>query len=242
RGARRARRAPQLPRRPRLHAARPAPAEVLVTVQDPMAGAAALPAVPTRRSPSTHPQLLLGAVLVGLVLLTALVSLVWTPFDPEHAGAQRLLPPGPEHLLGTDRFGRDVLSPVMAGAQITLLVGVVAVGIPPVAGVPAGVPAGMLHSAGRPSAAAMIMSACHILPRFPGLLLAIVLGAVYGAGTLTAMIALGIGSIPAFARVARSGTLQVVRSDYVLAARAANRPELAVAVRHVLPNIAGTVL
>src|SRR5690606_26697759 len=60
--------------------------------------------------------------------------------------------------------------------------------------------------------------------------------------TLTAMIALGIGSIPAFARVARSGTLQVVRSDYVLAARAANRPELAVAVRHVLPNIAGTVL
>ncbi|GGM10025.1 dipeptide ABC transporter ATP-binding protein [Promicromonospora citrea] len=217
-----------------------------MTAQDPVAGApgavAALPVATGRRTPWAHPQLLLGAVLVGLVLLTALVSLVWTPFDPEHAGAERLLPPGPEHLLGTDRFGRDVLSQVMAGAQITLLVGVVAVGIAAVVGVPVGVLAGMLQGAGRRRPATLIMRASDILLAFPGLLLAIVLGAVYGAGTLTAMIALGIGSIPAFARVARGGTLQVVRSDYVLAARAANRPELAVAVRHVLPNIAGTVL
>ncbi|MCP2263395.1 dipeptide ABC transporter ATP-binding protein [Promicromonospora thailandica] len=195
-----------------------------------------------RRRSRVHPQLVIGAVLVGLVLVTALVSLVWTPYDPEHAGAERLLPPGPEHWLGTDRFGRDVLSQVMAGAQITLLVGVVAVGIAAVVGVPVGVLAGMLQGTGHRRPATVLMRGSDILLAFPGLLLAIVLGAVYGAGTTTAMVALGIGSIPAFARVARSGTLQVVRSDYVLAARAANRGELAIARRHVLPNIAGTVL
>lgn len=192
---------------------------------------------PARRA-RVHPQLAIGAVLVGLVVVTALVSLVWTPYDPEHAGAERLLPPGAEHWLGTDRFGRDVLSQVMAGAQITLLVGLVAVGIAAVVGVPLGVLAGM--RGGR--LGALLMRGSDILLAFPGLLLAIVLGAVYGAGTVTAMVALGIGSIPAFARVARGGTLQVVRSDYVLAARAANRGELAIAARHVLPNIGGMVM
>lgn len=192
---------------------------------------------PARRA-RVHPQLAIGAVLVGLVVATALVSLVWTPYDPEHAGAERLLPPGAEHWLGTDRFGRDVLSQVMAGAQITLLVGLVAVGIAAVVGVPLGVLAGM--RGGR--LGALLMRGSDILLAFPGLLLAIVLGAVYGAGTVTAMVALGIGSIPAFARVARGGTLQVVRSDYVLAARAANRGELAIAARHVLPNIGGMVM
>lgn len=191
-----------------------------------------------RRRPGVHPQLVIGAVLVGLVVVTALVSLVWTPYDPEHAGAERLLPPGSGHWLGTDRFGRDVLSQVMAGAQITLLVGLVAVGIAAVVGVPLGVLAGM--RGGR--LGALLMRGSDILLAFPGLLLAIVLGAVYGAGTVTAMVALGIGSIPAFARVARGGTLQVVRSDYVLAARAANRGELAIAARHVLPNIGGMVM
>ena len=190
------------------------------------------------RRPGLHPQLVIGAVLVGLVVLTALVSLVWTPYDPEHAGAPRLLPPGAEHWLGTDRFGRDVFSQVMAGAQITLLVGVVAVGIAATIGVPLGVLAGM--RGGR--LGAFLMRGSDLLLAFPGLLLAIVLGAVYGAGTVTAMVALGIGSIPAFARVARSGTLQVMRSDYVLAARAANRGERAIAARHVLPNISGMVL
>ncbi|MFI2490032.1 dipeptide ABC transporter ATP-binding protein [Promicromonospora kroppenstedtii] len=195
-----------------------------------------------RRRPGAHPQLVIGAVLVGLVLVTALVSLVWTPYDPVHAGAERLLPPGAEHWFGTDRFGRDVLSQVMAGAQITLLVGLVAVGIAALVGVPLGVLAGMLQGSGRGRPAAVLMRGTDILLAFPGLLLAIVLGAVYGAGTVTAMVALGIGSIPAFTRVARSGTLQVMRSDYVLAARAANRGEVAIAARHVLPNIAGTVL
>ncbi|PZR53481.1 ABC transporter permease [Xylanimonas oleitrophica] len=192
-----------------------------------------------RRSPGVHAQLVVGALLVLVVVALALVSLVWTPYDPVRAvPADRLQGPSGTHWLGTDRFGRDVLSQLMVGARITLYVGVVAVGIGAVVGVPLGVLAGM--RGGWPGT--LLMRGSDVLLAFPGLLLAIVFGAAFGTGTTTAMVALGIGAIPAFARVARSGTLQVMRTDYVLAARAANRPAWAIAVRHVLPNIAGLVV
>ena len=196
-------------------------------------------AVGPRRRPGVHPQLVVGAVLVGLVVAMALVSLVWTPFDPVRAvPAIRLQGPSATHWFGTDRLGRDVLSQVMAGSRITLYVGVVAVGISAVVGVPVGIVAGM--RGGVPGA--VLMRGADVLLAFPGLLLALILGAAFGTGTTTAMVALGIGAIPAFARVARSATLQVMRTDYVLAARAANRTAWAIAWRHVLPNIAGIVV
>jgi ABC-type dipeptide/oligopeptide/nickel transport system permease subunit len=183
-----------------------------------------------------HAQLVIGAVLVALVVVVALVSFVWTPFDPIHAvPANRLQGPSAQHWFGTDRFGRDVLSQLMVGARTTLYVGVVAVGSAAVVGIPVGVVAGM--RGGVPGAA--LMRGADVLLACPGLLLAILVGAAFGTGTTTAMVALGIGAIPAFARVARSGTLQVMRTDYVQAARAANRPAWAIAWRHVLPNIAG---
>ena len=199
---------------------------------------AAATAGPERR-PGVHPQLVIGAILVGLVVVVALVSLFWTPYDPIRAvPANRLQGPSAAHLFGTDRFGRDVLSQIMAGAQIALYVGVVAVGIGALIGVPAGVVAAM--RGGVPGT--VLMRGADVLLAFPGLLLAIVLGAALGASTTTAMIALGIGAVPAFARVARAGTAQVMKSDFVTAARAANRPAVAIAWRHVLPNIAALVI
>jgi peptide/nickel transport system permease protein len=199
------------------------------------------PPTSTARRKRARPgiQLIIGASLIGLVAIVALVSLVWTPYDPETTvAADRLQFPSAAHWFGTDRFGRDVLSAVMAGSQITLLVGFIAVGIAVVVGVPLGILAGMRE--GR--LGDLIMRGNDILLAFPGLLLAIVFGAVFGAGTATAMVALGIGSIPAFARVARSGTLQVMKTDYVFAARAANRSEFRIALRHVLPNISGMIV
>lgn len=186
-----------------------------------------------------EPGLVIGGALILLVALTALVSLVWTPYDPTLAVASdRLQPPSPAHWMGTDRYGRDVLSQVMAGAQITMLVGTIAVAIGLVIGAPLGILAGM-----RPKrAGVLVMGGSDVLMAFPGLLLAIVFGAIFGGGTVTAMIALGIGSAPAFARVARAGTMQVMSMDYVFAAKAANRPEVAIAVRHVLPNIGGMLI
>ncbi len=211
------------------------------TPTDAAAAAVTAPASSRRKAPRSRPTgtLITGAVLIALVALTALVSLVWTPFDPTLAVAEdRLMGPGAEHLLGTDRLGRDVLSQVMAGAQITLLVGFVSVVIGLALGAPFGILAGM-----RPKrAGVLIMGGSDVLMAFPGLLLAIVFGAVFGGGTVTAMIALGIGSAPAFARVARAGTLQVMSMDYIFAARASNRGDLAIAIRHVVPNIGGMLI
>jgi peptide/nickel transport system permease protein len=189
-----------------------------------------------RRLPAS---MVIGGVLIGLVILAAVVSFVWTPYNPvEVNAADRLLPPGPEHWLGTDRFGRDVFSQLMVGARTTLFVGVIAVGIAALAGIPLGVGAAM----GSRWMSTLVLRGIDLNLAFPALLLAIMFGAVYGASTVTAMVAIGIATVPRFARLARSGTLQVSATEYVLAARVAGRGGLPIAVRHVMPNIAGILL
>ncbi|WP_336714507.1 ABC transporter permease [Arthrobacter sp. USHLN218] len=191
----------------------------------------------TRRRPA--PTLLIGAALVLLVVLAALISFVWTPYDPVQAApADRLQGSSAAHLMGTDRYGRDVFSGILYGARITLLVGLVAVGIALLIGTPLGILAGMRGGAVEE----VSMRASDILLAFPALLVAIMFGAVFGASTTTAMLAIGIGSIPGFARVARSGTLQVMSTEYVLAAKASSQGSFRIARRHVLPNIAGMVV
>jgi peptide/nickel transport system permease protein len=180
-----------------------------------------------------------GAVLIGLVVLAAAVSFLWTPHDPVKVdAAARLLGPTGDHLFGTDKFGRDVASQIMVGARTTLYVGVVAVGIAAVIGTPLGILAGM----SRRGPGEFVMRVNDLVLAFPALLLAIMFGAVYGASTLTAMTAIGIATVPSFARIARAGTLQVMSTEYVLAARAAGRSRPVIAVRHVVPNISGLLI
>ncbi|MFI7446396.1 ABC transporter permease [Nonomuraea sp. NPDC049714] len=188
--------------------------------------------------------LITGGVLVGLVVLLALLSFVWTPHDPVLVDAAgKLRDPGGGYLLGADKFGRDTFSQLMVGARTTLYVGVVAVGIAAVIGTPLGVIAGMTSGSGRLGwLSELIMRVNDLVFAFPALLLAIMLGAVYGAGTLTAMIAIGVATVPAFARVSRAATMQVMVTDYILAARAAGRRRTAVALRHVLPNISSVLI
>ncbi|MGP5603139.1 ABC transporter permease [Corynebacterium casei] len=183
---------------------------------------------------------IIGLIIVCLTVLAALISLVWTPHDPLMAiAADRLQGSSVEHLLGTDRFGRDVLSRLMVGAQITLFVGLVAVSISALIGVPLGIAAGMRRGKFLDS---LVMRTADLLLAFPALLLAIIAGAVWGPSTLTAMIAIGISGIPSFARVARSGTLQVMSQDFIAAARVSKVSELTIATRHVFPNITGLVI
>ena len=183
---------------------------------------------------------IIGLIIVCLTVLAALISLVWTPHDPLMAiAADRLQGSSAEHLLGTDRFGRDVLSRLMVGAQITLFVGLVAVSISALIGVPLGIAAGMRRGKFLDS---LVMRTADLLLAFPALLLAIIAGAVWGPSTLTAMIAVGIAGIPSFARVARSGTLQVMSQDFIAAARVSKVSELTIAIRHVFPNITGLVI
>jgi peptide/nickel transport system permease protein len=195
-------------------------------------------AAPTRHGGQL--SLVVGGVLVGLVVLATLVSWIWTPYDPIRVNASaRLQGISPSHWLGTDKFGRDVFSQLLVGSRTTLFVGVVAVGIGAGTGTPLGILSGMTSHRWIGGG---IMRLADLLLAFPALLLAIMFGAVFGAGTFTAMVAIGISTIPAFARLARAGTLQVMSTEYVLAARAAGRPRLAIGLRHVLPNIWGLVI
>ena len=201
-----------------------------------MSAPARSPVLLRRRS---SPSLVVGAVLVGAVAATALLSLLWTPYDPRQVDATaRLLGPSAEHLLGTDRFGRDTLSQLMLGARTTLFVGSLSVGLAALVGVPLGVLAAMAGG----WADALLMRATDLLLAFPALLLAIMLAAVFGGGTLTATTAIALATVPGFARVTRSGALRVLRTEYVLAARAAGRSRPDIAVRHVLPNVAGMLV
>lgn len=180
-----------------------------------------------------------GAIIVAVVVAVALLSLLWTPYDPVQVSPeQRLQPASLQHLMGTDRFGRDVFSQIMAGSRITLFVGLVAVAVAGLIGTPLGILAGMR----RGRAETFIMRGADLMLAFPALLLAIVSGAVFGASTTSAMLAIGVAGIPGFARVARAGTLQVMSRDFIAASRSAGVPGWAIAVRHVLPNISSILI
>ncbi|MGH9067234.1 MAG: ABC transporter permease [Acidimicrobiales bacterium] len=184
-------------------------------------------------------SLVVGAVIVAAVVVTAVVAALWTPHGPLVVDpAARLAGPSAAHLFGTDQYGRDVLSRVMGGAEIALYAGFVSVAVATVVGVPAGLVAAQY---GGPAGQGVLRLA-DILYGFPALLAAITLSAAVGSSTTTAMVAIGISYIPVFVRVTRANALVVLASEYVLAARAYGRRPWAIVRRHVLPNIATTIV
>jgi peptide/nickel transport system permease protein len=186
-----------------------------------------------------RPGLVFGGVTVAALAATALLSLVWTPYPPAALDIlHRLAPPSPAHWLGADALGRDVLSQLMAGSRSTLAVGLLAV----LAGAGIGVPAGTLAAWAGGAADQALMRAADLLFAFPALLTAVMLAAIAGPSTLNAVAAIGVFTIPVFARVARAAARSVWPRDYVLAARVAGRGEFRIAVVHVLPNIAPALI
>jgi peptide/nickel transport system permease protein len=185
-----------------------------------------------------NPSALIGTLVVGGIVGVAVLSLVWTPYGPLALSSHTLAGPSLAHPLGTDEYGRDVLSRLMAGARVSLYSGVFAVVVASFVGIPAGLAAAELNGLVSEG----IMRAADLLFAFPALLAAVTLAAALGSSTTTAMLAIGIASVPYFARVTRSGALGVLSSEYVLAARAYGRSRPAIIRKHVLPNIAPLVL
>ena len=179
--------------------------------------------------------LLLGLALSAAALLAALVSLFWTPYDVTAlAIADKLQPSSPAHWLGTDHFGRDIASMLMAGAQTSLAVALVAVGI----GMGLGVPLGLLAAANRGSLIdEIVMRGNDLIFAFPSLVIAILITAVFGPSATNAIIAIGIFNIPVFARVTRGGALSLWTLDYIRAAEVAGKGRVRISAEHVLPNI-----
>lgn len=186
-----------------------------------------------------HRSFVIGAVLSLLLLATAALSLVWTPWSPyEMDLAAKLQGPSARHWLGTDAFGRDVASLLMVGARNSILVGVIAVGI----GLTIGTALGLLAAAKRGWVEELIMRLADFTFAFPALLLAIMMTAVFGAGIVNSIIAIGIFYIPTFARVTRASANAVWAREYILAARACGKGSWRITLEHVLPNILSVLI
>lgn len=175
-----------------------------------------------------------GLALTAAFILMAILAPVLAPHDPvAFSLGQNLRPPSATYPLGTDELGRDILSRLLYGARITLLITLGAVLVSLVIGTALGISAGFLGG----WTDTLIMRVMDVLLAMPGFLLAIAIIAALGAGTINVVIAVGVFSIPAFARVARGSTLTVKQQDYVLSARALGATPLGIMWRHVLPNV-----
>jgi peptide/nickel transport system permease protein len=184
-------------------------------------------------------NLALGGAVTALLVGMALASLAWTPYPPGRIDIlHRLAAPSAAHWLGTDPFGRDVLSMIMAGARGSLSVSLIAVAV----GAGIGVPLGALAVSAGAWVDQAVMRASDLAFAFPALLTAVMIAALAGPGEANAMLAIGIFNIPVFARVTRGAALTVRERDYIAAARAVGRSEAAVMLRHVLPNISAVLL
>lgn len=174
-----------------------------------------------------------GSVLLAVIAAALLAPLI-SPYDPIKASQRTSLEaPSLAHPMGTDRFGRDVLSRVLWGGRLTLPVGFVSVLIGALAGVALGLVAG--YYAGPLDAA--IMRFVDLLQAFPGILLALAIVAVLGGSLLNLMIAVGISSIPAYVRITRGTVLSVKEREFVLAARALGLRDGGMMLGHILPNV-----
>ena len=180
-----------------------------------------------------HRAGLAGAAVILILALLALLAPVVAPYDPVLVSSDTLQPPSLQHPMGTDNFGRDVLSRVIYGGQISLRMGVVAIVIAAVVGsvmgVVAGTYGGFIDNA--------LMRLVDALMAFPGILLALAVTAMLGPGVFNAMIAVGISFIPSFARLVRASALQVRAMPYIEAARALGCSDLRLIGKHVVPNV-----
>jgi peptide/nickel transport system permease protein len=187
-----------------------------------------------RRPWHRHANLVLGAVITCIIVLAALLSLVWTPYSTSAVDiANKLAPPSWAHPLGTDHFGRDMLSLIIEGARNSIAVGLVAI----VIGIGIGTPLGLIAAATRGPLDALIMRFSDFVFAFPALLSAVTITAIFGPGAINAIIAIGIFNIPVFARLSRGAALPLWQRDFIAAATLSGKSTARINIEHILPNI-----
>jgi peptide/nickel transport system permease protein len=183
-------------------------------------------------------NVVVGGCVFLLLVLVALFADALSPYNPTRLyPGQRLKPPGAPNFLGTDEFGRDILSLVLHGSRVSLLVGGVTMVLTSLGGVVIGLIAGYYRRLDI-----VIMRVMDGLMAFPAILLAIALMAARGPGVWNVILSLSIVYLPRTAMLIRSTALSVRELDYVLAAQALGRGGLAIAFRHILPNCIGPLL
>lgn len=195
--------------------------------------AAASPAKHTLRRLARSRSAVVGGALLLVIVLSAILAPVISPYNPIKTNQRSPLEgPGPGHLMGTDRFGRDIFSRVLWGGRLSLSVGLVSVGIAAFSGVVLGLVAGFYG--GRTDS--IIMRFVDLLLAFPGILLALAIIATLGSSLRNLMIAVGIAAIPDYVRIVRGTVLSLKEREFVLAARVVGCSDPAIIFRHVFPN------
>jgi ABC-type dipeptide/oligopeptide/nickel transport system permease subunit len=180
-----------------------------------------------------------GATVLIAAVLVAIFAPLLAPYDPLKQDLTNiLLPPSPSHLLGTDNLGRDIVARVLYGTRVSLIAGLASVTVGVVVGSLLGLSAGF--AGGRTDG--FIMRFMDAVLSFPGLVLALALGAVIGAGLGGVVIALGVVYTPTFARLMRGQVLTVRTREYVIAARVLGSPGWRIVRQHVLPNVATPIV
>ena len=174
-------------------------------------------------------------ILCLLPLIMATVSYFWQPFDVTELNiSNRLKPMSLTHPLGTDHFGRDMLSMIMVGARTSIAVAFVAVGI----GVLFGVPLGLFAATWRGGFIDdSVMRFNDLIFAFPSLVIAILITAIAGPSAFNAIIAIGVFNIPVFARVSRGAALSLWQREFILSARVSGKTGLRISIEHILPNL-----
>ncbi len=175
-----------------------------------------------------------GTVIITAMLIMMVVSIFFTPYDPEKMDVEhRLQGPTWKHILGTDNFGRDIFSRIMQGSQTAFTVGLVSVTIGLTIGLVIGGIAGYFGG----WADNLLMRSMDAMIAFPGIIIALMFVTIWGYGITNTMIALGIMAVPRFARIARSGFLQAKELMYVKMAKSIGVSNLRIMFVHILPNI-----
>jgi len=181
----------------------------------------------------------IGLSITTAILLAALLSLGYTPYDPNRMNlSERFQSPNETHWLGTDQYGRDIFSRVMKGSANSILVGLVAVSI----GTSFGILLGSLAAFYKRWVDEAVMRASDVLYGFPAVLSAILITSILGPGVVNSMIAIGIFNIPIFARLTRATSLSIWERDYVTSAKAIGRGDVGIIWKYILPNILSSLV
>jgi peptide/nickel transport system permease protein len=184
-------------------------------------------------------QAQLGGAIVLALLLMAIFAPLIAPYDPDEVQAgPPLQGPTRAHLFGTDDLGRDMFSRIVYGSRITLQIGTIAVSIAVVIGVLVGIVAGFYGG----WVEAVLMRLTDLMLAFPGILLALVIVAILGPSLTNAMIAVGLGSWPGYARLVRGSVLSVKETEYVTASRVLGATGPHIMRRAVLPNVLAPII
>lgn len=188
---------------------------------------------------SRNRMAVLGLVILIILLFTGIFAHVIEPYDfAKQNLADAFQHPSPSHIFGTDEFGRDIFSRVVYGARMSLLVGFVSVGIAVIIGGVLGAIAGYY---GR-RVDNLIMRFMDVLLAVPQTLLAIAIVAALGTGLMNLMIAVGISSVPTYARIVRASVLTIREEEYIEAARASGTSNTKIIIKHILPNCVAPVI